>query len=93
MNKTELIEDVATRTGLTKKDAGAAVDALFEAVTEALARGDRVQLVGFGTFEVRRRAARSGRNPQTGEVMAIAARNVPVFKAGKSLKESVETSR
>lgn len=93
MNKTELIEDVATRTGLTKKDAGAAVDALFEAVTEALARGDRVQLVGFGTFEVRRRAARSGRNPQTGEVMAIAARSVPVFKAGKSLKESVENSR
>lgn len=90
MNKTELIDDVARRTGLNKKDAGAAVDAFFESVTEALARGDRVQLVGFGTFEVRHRAARSGRNPQTGATIDIAARNVPVFKAGKGLKEAVE---
>lgn len=90
MNKTTLIEDVAERTGLTKKDAGQAVDAMFEAITEALKRRDKVQIVGFGTFEVRRREARSGRNPQTGEVIDIPARETPVFKAGKALKDAVQ---
>lgn len=90
MNKTELIDEVAQRAGLNKKDAGQAVDAVFDTITEALARGDRVQLVGFGTFEVRHRAARSGRNPQTGAEIEIEARNVPVFKAGKGLKDAVD---
>lgn len=90
MNKTELIDDVAQRSGLTKKDASEAVDALFDAITEALARKDKVQIIGFGTFEVRHRAARSGRNPQTGDVIDIAARNTPVFKAGKGLKDAIE---
>ncbi|MFO7310619.1 MAG: HU family DNA-binding protein [Bacillota bacterium] len=89
MTKTELIDRVAAKSGLTKKDAGKAVDALFEAVTEALAGGERVQIVGFGTFEVRERAARRGRNPQTGADIQIAARKIPAFKAGKALKDSV----
>ncbi|REJ36063.1 MAG: hypothetical protein DIU82_05880 [Bacillota bacterium] len=89
LTKTELIDRVAAKSGLTKKDAGKAVDALFEAVTEALAGGERVQIVGFGTFEVRERAARRGRNPQTGADIQIAARKIPAFKAGKALKDSV----
>lgn len=89
MTKTELIDRVAAKSGLTKKDAGKAVDALFEAITEALAGGERVQIVGFGTFEVRERAARRGRNPQTGADIQIAARKIPAFKAGKALKDSV----
>ncbi|MBO8142409.1 MAG: HU family DNA-binding protein [Firmicutes bacterium] len=89
MTKSDLVDRVAEKSGLTKKDAGRAVDALFEAVTEALAGGERVQVVGFGTFEVRERAARRGRNPQTGQDIQISARKIPAFKAGKALKESV----
>lgn len=89
MNKTELIDSVAQRAGVTKKDAAQVVDALFETITEALAREERVQIVGFGTFEVRHRAARTGRNPQTGAMIDIAARKIPVFKAGKNLKDVI----
>ncbi|NLW23686.1 MAG: HU family DNA-binding protein [Clostridia bacterium] len=90
MNKTELISSVAEKTDLTKKDAEKAVNAVFAAIEEALARGEKVQLVGFGTFEVRDRKERTGRNPQTGEEIVIPAAKVPAFKAGKSLKEAVE---
>lgn len=74
---------------MTKKDAEKAVNALFASIEEALARGDKVQLVGFGTFEVKERAARVGRNPRTGEEISIAATKVPVFKAGKALRDAV----
>lgn len=89
MTKTELIDQVAEKSGLTKKDSGKAVDAVVAAMTQALAQGDKVQLVGFGSFEVREREARTGRNPQTGASIKIAARKVPVFKAGKALKDAV----
>ncbi|MEW6045138.1 MAG: HU family DNA-binding protein [Bacillota bacterium] len=89
MTKAELIDRIADKTGLTKKDSGRALDAVFEAITEALAQGQRVQLVGFGSFEVRKRAARKGRNPQTGKEIQIGARQVPAFKAGKALKDAV----
>lgn len=89
MNKQDLIAAVAERSGLTKKDAEKAVNATIESIEDALAKGDKVSLVGFGTFEVRDRAARVGRNPQTGEEIRIAAAKVPTFKAGKSLKENV----
>jgi len=89
VTKADLINQVAARSGLTKKDAGQAVDALFDSVTEALSNGGRVQIVGFGTFEVRERAARRGRNPQTGQEIEISARRVPAFKAGKALKDAV----
>ncbi|MEW6273743.1 MAG: HU family DNA-binding protein [Bacillota bacterium] len=89
MNKAELIAQVADKSDMTKKDAEKAVSAMLATIEEALARGDKVQLVGFGTFEVRERAARKGRNPQTGEEIEIAAARVPVFKAGKSLREVV----
>ena len=89
-NKAELIESVATTTGLTKKDATAAVDAVFSTIQETLAKGEKVQLIGFGNFEVRERAARKGRNPQTGEEIEIPATKVPAFKAGKGLKDSVK---
>ncbi|MEW5761847.1 MAG: HU family DNA-binding protein [Bacillota bacterium] len=89
MNKAELVSAVAEKTDLTKKDVEKAVTALLDSIGDALARGDRVQLVGFGTFEVRERAARKGRNPQTGEEIDIAASRVPVFKAGKALREVV----
>lgn len=90
MNKTELINHVSETAGITKKDATKAVDAVFGGITTALAEGEKVQLIGFGTFEVRDRAARTGRNPQTGEEIQIAATKVPAFKAGKELKESVK---
>ncbi|NMA55681.1 MAG: HU family DNA-binding protein [Firmicutes bacterium] len=90
MNKTGLVSAVAEKTGLTKKDADKAVNALFEVVTETLASGERVQIIGFGTFEVRHRAARKGRNPQTGEVIDIAASKLPAFKAGKALRRAVD---
>jgi DNA-binding protein HU-beta len=90
VNKTELISSVAEKSELTKKDAEKAVNALFASIQEALAKGEKVQLVGFGTFEVRERKARTGRNPQTGEEIQIAAAKVPAFKAGKSLKDAVE---
>ncbi|NLN17247.1 MAG: HU family DNA-binding protein [Firmicutes bacterium] len=90
MTKADLIDSVAERAAITKKDAGRVVDAVFNTIMEALAQGDKVQLVGFGTFEVRHRAGRTGRNPQTGETIEIEARNMPVFRAGKALKEAVQ---
>ncbi len=89
MNKAELISSVAEKAEMTKKDAEKAVKAVFAAIEEALAAGEKVQLVGFGTFEVRARAARTGRNPQTGKEIQIAAANVPAFRASKVLKEAV----
>ena len=89
MTKTELVEAVAERAGMTKAAAARAVDAVVEAVTSALAEGQKVVITGFGTFEVRQRAARMGRNPQTGEAMHIPATKTPAFKAGKSLKDAV----
>ncbi|AQS56662.1 MAG: HU family DNA-binding protein [Novibacillus thermophilus] len=90
MNKSELTAKVAEACNLTKKDASEAVDAVFDAITEALKAGEKVQLIGFGNFEVRERAARKGRNPQTGEEIDIAASKVPAFKPGKALKELVQ---
>lgn len=89
MNKTELIAAVAEKTDLSKKDADAAVSAVLGAITDALKAGDKIQLVGFGTFEVRNRAAKQGRNPRTGETMTVPASKVPAFKAGKALKDAV----
>ncbi len=89
MNKTELIAAVAEKTDLSKKDADAAVPAVLGAITDALKAGDKIQLVGFGTFEVRNRAAKQGRNPRTGETMTVPASKVPAFKAGKALKDAV----
>ncbi|HHW54351.1 MAG: HU family DNA-binding protein [bacterium] len=89
MNKGELVARVADKAELTKKDAEKAVNAVFESIQEALAAGEKVQLIGFGTFEVRERKARMGRNPQTGEEIQIAAARVPAFKAGKALKDAV----
>ena len=89
-NKQELVTDVATATGLTKKDATAAVDAVFASIQETLAKGEKVQLIGFGNFEVRSRAARKGRNPQTGEDIEIAASKIPAFKPGKALKDAIK---
>jgi DNA-binding protein HU-beta len=89
VNKTQLIEAVAEKAELTKKDATKAVDAVFEVIQNSLANGDKVQLIGFGNFEVRERAARTGRKPQTGEVIEIPASKVPAFKPGKQLKETV----
>lgn len=89
MNKTELIAKVAENAGISKKNATAAVNAAFDAITEAIAAGDKVQLAGFGTFETRERAARDGKNPLTGEAIKIAACKVPAFKAGKALKDAV----
>lgn len=89
-NKQDLIAKVAEATELTKKDSAAAVDAVFEAIEGFLAKGDKVQLIGFGNFEVRERAARKGRNPQTGEEIEIPASKVPAFKPGKGLKDAVK---
>lgn len=89
MNKQELISAMAENAGLSKKDAEAALKAFLGAVEGALVKGDKVQLVGFGTFEVRERAARTGRNPQTGAEMKIAAAKVPAFKAGRALKDKI----
>jgi len=90
MKKAELIEAVASKSELTKQDAKKAVEALFETISTTLAKGEKVQLIGFGTFEVRERAERTGRNPQTGEEMTIPATKVPGFKVGKELKEAVK---
>lgn len=89
LNKTELVSSVAEKAGITKKDAEKAVNAVFDVIGEALAQGDRIQLVGFGTFEVRERAARTGRNPRTGDEIDIPATRIPVFKPGKSLRDVV----
>ncbi|MCR4755256.1 MAG: HU family DNA-binding protein [Lachnospiraceae bacterium] len=89
MNKTELIDAIAKEAGLSKKDAGNALNAFTEAVTKELKKKGKVQLVGFGTFETSKRAARTGRNPQTGKEIKIAASVAPKFKAGKALKDAV----
>ena len=89
MNKTELIAAVAEKADLTKKDAEAAITATVDAIAEALTQGEKVQLVGFGSFEVKTRAARVGRNPRTGEEIPISEAKLPVFKAGKALKDAV----
>lgn len=89
MNKTELIAAAAESTGLTKKDTEKVLNAALESIAAALAEGDKVQISGFGSFEVKAREARVGRNPQTGEAMEIAASRIPAFKAGKALKDRV----
>ena len=89
MNKSELIDAIAAAADLSKADAGRALDATIEAITGALKKGDSVSLVGFGTFAVKQRAAREGRNPQTGKPINIAAAKIPGFKAGKALKDAV----
>ena len=90
MNKTELINAVAAKAGISKKDAEKAVAAVFGSIEDALKAGDKVQLIGFGTFEVKERAARQGHNPKTGETIEIAAAKVPSFKAGAALKTAVK---
>ena len=92
MNKTDLVEVVALKTGKTKKEAEAMVNAVNEAIAEALAAGDKVQLIGFGTYSVKTRAAREGRNPKTGEAMTIAASKTPAFAAGKALKDAINNN-
>lgn len=89
MNKVKLVASVAEKAGLSKKDAEKAVAAVFDAVVDAVANGEKVQLIGFGTFEVRVRAARTGRNPQTKQTITIPASKQPVFKAGKAFKDAV----
>ncbi|MGI6434055.1 MAG: HU family DNA-binding protein [Syntrophomonadaceae bacterium] len=89
MNKTDLIGDVAAATGMTKKDAEKIINAFIASVQEALKAGEKVQLIGFGTFEVRDRQARKGRNPQTGKEIKIAAARIPAFKVGKGFKEAI----
>ena len=89
MNKTDLIDNVADEAEVSKAEAGRAVDAVLNAVTKALKKGDTVTLVGFGTFQVRKRAARTGRNPRTGDTIKIKASKNPAFKAGKALKDAV----
>ncbi len=89
MNKSEFVDAIAEKASLSKADAAKAVDAVMEVVTDTLKGGDQVTLIGFGTFLNRRREARDGRNPRTGETIKIAAANVPAFKAGKALKDAV----
>lgn len=89
MNKTELIAEVANKAGLSRKDAEKALGAVVETITEAVVKGDKVQLVDFGSFETKQREARTGRNPKTKETIEIPATRVPVFKAGKALKDAV----
>ena len=89
MNKADLVGKVADKAGLTKKDAEKAVNAIFASIEQALVEGDKVQMIGFGTFEVKVRPARKGRNPQTGNEIDIPASKNPVFKAGKALKDAV----
>jgi DNA-binding protein HU-beta len=89
MNRQELVDKIAEAAGLSKKDSGDALDATLAAIGDALAEGDKVSLVGFGSFEARQRAARDGKNPQTGEKIKIAAKTVPAFKAGAGLKAKV----
>lgn len=89
MNKSELIDRIAEKADLSKADAGRALDAVVEGITAALKEGDQVALVGFGTFVAKERAARTGRNPQTGAEIKIAAARVPAFKAGKALKDAL----
>lgn len=90
MNKAQLVEKVAGEVGLTKKDVNNVVDAMTSAITDSLAGGEKVTLVGFGTFQVQKRKARQGVNPQTGEKISIPAKDVPKFKPGRSLRDAVE---
>lgn len=90
MNKSELVDAAADKAEMSKSDVGEALDALLETITETVARGDKVSVTGFGTFERRERKARTGRNPQTGEEMQIEASKAPAFKAGKSFKDAVD---
>ena len=90
MNKSELVDAIAEGADISKASAGRALDSAIEAITSALSNGDQVSLVGFGTYSVKHRAARTGRNPQTGSEIQIAASNVPSFKAGKALKDAVD---
>ena len=90
MNKTELVAALAEKTGVSKKDTDNTINAFTEVIIEALKRDVKVQLLGFGTFEVRERAARTGRNPHTGEAIEIAAAKVPAFKPGKALKDAIQ---
>jgi len=89
MNKTELVAAAAEKAGMTKKDTEAVIKTAFEMIEAALVGGEKVQLIGFGTFEIRERSARQGKNPRTGETVTIPAARVPVFKAGKALREAV----
>ncbi|MBM7617401.1 DNA-binding protein HU-beta [Weissella uvarum] len=89
-NRQDLIKDVAEKTGLTKKDSNAVIDAMFASIQNNLAKGEKVQLIGFGSFETRDRAARTGRNPRTGEEFMIEATTIPAFKPGKELKDAVK---
>lgn len=91
MNKADLVDAIAANADINKSDAGRALDAVLDGITDALKRGDQVSLVGFGTFSVKHRAGREGRNPQTGETIQIKASNVPGFKAGKALKDAVNS--
>lgn len=93
MNKNELVASVAERAGVTKRDSEKVVNALIDAIQDALALGDKVSLVGFGTFEVRARGSRTGRNPQTGQSITIPASRVPGFKAGKQLRDAIGNGR
>ncbi|MDF7639030.1 HU family DNA-binding protein [Lactobacillus sp. ESL0791] len=90
INKSELTKDVAAKTGLKQKDAEAAIDAFVDTIKDDLAKGNKVQIIGFGSFEVRKRAERKGRNPQTGKSLTIPATQVPAFKPGKALKDAVK---
>lgn len=90
MNKTDLVNSIATKSGLTKKDVESVLNGFLGEVTDALAAGQKVQLIGFGTFETRKRSGRVGRNPQTGKAITIPASKVPAFKAGNKLKEAVK---
>jgi len=90
MNKSELVKSVAEKADLSRKDATDAVDAVFSAITEALSKDEKVQLVGFGSFEVRSRAERKGRNPQTGDEIKIPATLIPAFRPGKTLKDAIK---
>lgn len=90
MNKSELVTEVSESTEMSKKDVAKVVDAVFDSISKALQNGDKVQLVGFGNFEVRERSARKGRNPQTGEEIEIAASKIPAFKPGKALKDGIK---
>lgn len=90
MNKTELVDAVASAADISKASANKAIDAMLDSVTETLTKGDKVTLIGFGTFEVRDRSARTARNPRTGDPIEIAATKVPAFKAGKKLKDAVK---
>ncbi|MFD0717136.1 HU family DNA-binding protein [Paenibacillus sp. GCM10027626] len=90
MNKTDLINNIATKSGMTKRDVEAVLNGFMGEITDALASGDKVQLIGFGTFETRMRSGRTGRNPQTGAPITIAESKVPAFKAGNKLKEAIQ---